>query len=257
MQPSRSALVDQALNWFRTSEESARETGAPALRPATGTPGRLLRPGHPERSCVVLDLTPETATGAELALLLAAGADRDLGFAGRHASFTAAVAEAAAVVVTCDDAEDLIARVAGWRIASPQLAVVVALHRVDTAALRALFSAGIGDFVLAPFDGEQLRARLDAAIARAGSRSDQPGGEWPLMVATGTLGDESFRQLKGRIVASFERGYIEGMLRRSAGNISQSARLARKNRRAFFELIKKHEIDVAGFRDADLGLPGD
>jgi hypothetical protein len=36
----------------------------------------------------------------------------------------------------------------------------------------------------------------------------------------------------------------------ASGNISHAARLAKKNRRAFFELIKKHHIDVERFRSS-------
>jgi DNA-binding NtrC family response regulator len=58
----------------------------------------------------------------------------------------------------------------------------------------------------------------------------------------------SFRTAKARVVHEFERGYLERLLRAHRGNISQAASSARKNRRAFFELIRKHRIDVEVFR---------
>ncbi|WP_156924482.1 hypothetical protein [Derxia gummosa] len=255
--------MDQALSWMRVRDEPtpvAAGTSA-AGRATTRIPSRILRTGQPERRCVVLDLAPTSPMGLRLAEALTAACDRELGFAGRHEAFTSQVAESAAIVVACDSPDDLVARIAGWRIASPQLAVIVALEQVNGSMLRALVAAGICDFVVAPFDAQQLRARIDAAIARA--MTDTVRGqtsEWPLLVGSTMACEESFRQIKSRIVASFERGYIEGLLRRSAGNISQSARMARKNRRAFFELIRKHDIDVTGFREAELpaaeGAPG-
>ncbi|KAF0813704.1 Transcriptional regulatory protein GlrR [Andreprevotia sp. IGB-42] len=60
--------------------------------------------------------------------------------------------------------------------------------------------------------------------------------------------DESFNLAKARAVERFERNYIERLLLASEGNITHAARIARKNRRAFFELIRKHQIDATLFR---------
>lgn len=54
----------------------------------------------------------------------------------------------------------------------------------------------------------------------------------------------SFKALKKRAIAEFEAGYIRQLLATSAGNISQAARAAKKNRRAFWELMRKHEIAI-------------
>jgi len=58
-----------------------------------------------------------------------------------------------------------------------------------------------------------------------------------------------FQTAKARVVDAFERSYIERLLSLHAGNISQAASHARKNRRAFFELIRKHSIDVSRYRE--------
>lgn len=58
----------------------------------------------------------------------------------------------------------------------------------------------------------------------------------------------SFREAKARIVTQFEREYIERLLGSCDGNVSEAARAAGKNRRAFWELIRKHSIDVRGLR---------
>ena len=58
----------------------------------------------------------------------------------------------------------------------------------------------------------------------------------------------SFREAKARAVEAFERRYIEQLLMQSEGNISRAARVAQKNRRAFFELLRRHEIDATRYR---------
>jgi len=65
----------------------------------------------------------------------------------------------------------------------------------------------------------------------------------PVVVA-----DNSFRNAKSRVVRSFERGYLEQMLSACCGNVTQAARAAKKDRRAFFELMRKHDIQPQQFR---------
>jgi len=60
--------------------------------------------------------------------------------------------------------------------------------------------------------------------------------------------EQSFQAAKARIVQDFERGFIENLLASCHGNVTQAARVAKKNRRAFFELIRKHDIDASRFR---------
>lgn len=59
---------------------------------------------------------------------------------------------------------------------------------------------------------------------------------------------ESFRQTKAKFVEQFEREYIQHLLLACNGNISRAAQTARKNRRAFWELIRKYRIDVRSFK---------
>lgn len=58
----------------------------------------------------------------------------------------------------------------------------------------------------------------------------------------------SFREAKARAVQTFERRYLEQLLAQSEGNISRAARAASKNRRAFFELLRRHAIDATRYR---------
>jgi two-component system, NtrC family, response regulator GlrR len=61
---------------------------------------------------------------------------------------------------------------------------------------------------------------------------------------------ESFQEAKNKIVAEFEKTYIRALLLDCHGNITEAARLARKNRRAFWELIRKHHISVESLRSS-------
>jgi DNA-binding NtrC family response regulator len=58
----------------------------------------------------------------------------------------------------------------------------------------------------------------------------------------------SFKEAKAAQIAQFERAYLVDVLSSCNGNITQAARVARKNRRAFWQLIRKHQIDVGQFR---------
>jgi DNA-binding NtrC family response regulator len=59
---------------------------------------------------------------------------------------------------------------------------------------------------------------------------------------------ESFKEAKEKYVSQFERQYIQDLLRLYQGNITQAAQAARKNRRAFWQLIRKHCIDAQSFK---------
>lgn len=63
---------------------------------------------------------------------------------------------------------------------------------------------------------------------------------------------EPFQEAKARFVGEFEKRYIEKLLLLHQGNISRAARTARKDRRAFWELIRKHGIDADRYRDPRL-----
>jgi two-component system, NtrC family, response regulator GlrR len=87
---------------------------------------------------------------------------------------------------------------------------------------------------------------LENVVAAAVALCDEP-----LICANDLLlaGDKSdspssFRDAKARVIVEFEREYIMRVLNSCDGNVSQAARVAGKNRRAFWELIRKHRIDV-------------
>jgi len=51
---------------------------------------------------------------------------------------------------------------------------------------------------------------------------------------------ESFQKAKNKVIAQFESVYIQSILLAHQGNITKAAQAAKKNRRAFWQLIQKH-----------------
>lgn len=56
-----------------------------------------------------------------------------------------------------------------------------------------------------------------------------------------------FADAKARVVAAFEKDYLTQLLARQHGNVSQAARAAHKERKAFNRLLKKHGIQRVDF----------
>jgi len=58
----------------------------------------------------------------------------------------------------------------------------------------------------------------------------------------------TFKEAKAEVVSQFEKEYIIKLLHTHQGNITRAAQSAQKNRRAFWELIRKHQIDAQTFK---------
>lgn len=58
----------------------------------------------------------------------------------------------------------------------------------------------------------------------------------------------SFQEAKARLIDDFEWNFLTTLLRVHRGNVSRAAESARKNRRAFFQLLQKHSINASSFR---------
>ena len=59
---------------------------------------------------------------------------------------------------------------------------------------------------------------------------------------------ETFREAKANVVKQFEKAYLQKLLLAHQGNITWAAQAAHKNRRALWQLIRKHNIDVQNFK---------
>ncbi|HEY5895476.1 MAG TPA: sigma-54 dependent transcriptional regulator [Chthoniobacterales bacterium] len=100
-----------------------------------------------------------------------------------------------------------------------------------------------------PGNVRELEHVVERAVVMSGGRAvfvrdiDLPGLEDTL--------PNDFRSAKLRTISEFERAYIEGLLSVHRGNISGAARAAGKNRRSFWELIRKHGIVAERYRPRD------
>jgi len=143
------------------------------------------------------------------------------------------------------------------RLPVPLLALVRDLQAV---AIQDLFDLGVADFVRDDACLDDVRVRVMQLVARRGALYDlgtdagpdtattpREASALPWDASTETL--ETFRVAKLRVIANFERHYLTRILMRHAGNISMAARAAQKHRRAFWELMRKHQIDADAYRD--------
>jgi DNA-binding NtrC family response regulator len=56
-----------------------------------------------------------------------------------------------------------------------------------------------------------------------------------------------FREARAQAIEAFERRYLIDTLKQYNGNITQSARYALQDRRAFGRLVKRHGIDRSSY----------
>jgi two-component system response regulator GlrR len=97
-----------------------------------------------------------------------------------------------------------------------------------------------------PGNVRELEHVIERAVALC---DDTTIGESDIL--SSSMGDypiESLQEAKAREIGRFEKNYIRGLLRLCRGNITKAAHLAQKNRRAFWQLIQKHQIDASTFR---------
>lgn len=157
---------------------------------------------------------------------------------------------------------------------------------LKAAAMDDLLKLGVADFLRAPICLEELRTRIHmlkrgrqaahalhdkATTAYYAVDLDQVGAghsveedhlcatilqqsgatleAYAAAVATRyATSRESFQEAKNIVVSRFEQAYIRAALGRSAGNIAMAARSVQKHRRAFWALMRKHDIKAEGFR---------
>lgn len=91
---------------------------------------------------------------------------------------------------------------------------------------------------------------LEHVIERAAVLSEGPvvHSSDILLQPEGGSSECSFREAKTRMIDQFEKTYIRDLLLAYGGNITKAAEAACKNRRSFFELMRKHNIDGRSFK---------
>ena len=62
----------------------------------------------------------------------------------------------------------------------------------------------------------------------------------------------SLQEMKANVISEFETNYIQSLLVTYRGNITKAAEAAQKERRTFWQLIRKYKIDVQKFKVAEL-----
>ena len=87
----------------------------------------------------------------------------------------------------------------------------------------------------------ELRERVRQAIGLAGQGAISAES---LMLSTEGDDVPSFKDAK----RAFETRYVEGLLRRCSGNISRAARMAKKDRKDFYDVIRRTGVDPGHFR---------
>ena len=96
-----------------------------------------------------------------------------------------------------------------------------------------------------PGNVRELDNRVKQAMVMAhGNRIDAEELA-PFFEAKGDARLPTFRKAK----AAFERNYVARALRITRGNVAAAARLAAKDRKDFYELMKKHDINPDDFRN--------
>ena len=117
--------------------------------------------------------------------------------------------------------------------------------------------AAIGKLMLHDWPGNvrELENTIERAVMLSESESL---GETDILLPANPEGEvvESFQESKSRMIAQFERSYLQRLMATYHGNVTQAARAARKNRRAFWELIRKHNIDLSSFRASKTATEG-
>lgn len=92
-------------------------------------------------------------------------------------------------------------------------------------------------------------ACLDSsALEIDGARAEPAAADVLAADTVAALRGGTLRAAKARLIEDFERRYVEQLLSRHGGNVTHAAGAAGKNRRAFFELMRKYRIESSQFR---------
>lgn len=156
---------------------------------------------------------------------------------------------------------------------TPVVPIIGVLDGLQSGAMIDLLELGMTDFVQRAVCPQEFRARLINAVcrtpryiplrepvgvgqskrtyldprnpARADPRQSQPGPSERLAVSHLVWPTVSFQENKQRVIELFERQYLRTALRRANGNITAAARLANKDRRSFWELMRRHKVTAS------------
>jgi DNA-binding NtrC family response regulator len=121
---------------------------------------------------------------------------------------------------------------------------MLAKHSLDSAGAAKNFSTAALE-KLTSYDWPGNVRELENIVQRAAILSAQAfitSDDIFLPVSSVAPGEMSFKILKARAVAEFEVSCIRQLLELNGGNITKAAAAAKKNRRAFWQLMRKHHL---------------
>ncbi len=95
---------------------------------------------------------------------------------------------------------------------------------------------------------------LEHAVERAAALSSRAviqDADLALSGGEGLTNPAPFKAAKAKVVAEFERTYLQALLMAYNGNVTRAAEAAHKDRSALCHLLRKHRIDANSFRASD------
>lgn len=173
----------------------------------------------------------------------------------REGSDTPVALDARLVVVTCDDSDRLLGDLPHHDIEVvgldarredilPLAAQFLAVYAEEAGHRPVGFTSDAREYLLTetwPENVRELEERVRQAVRIAGNGAISAEA---LMLAAEAAEVPSFKEAK----RAFETRYVEGLLRRCSGNISRAARLAKKDRKDFYDVIRRTGVDPQQFR---------
>ncbi len=122
---------------------------------------------------------------------------------------------------------------------------------VEEGVVKRFAAATLGLLSRMPWPGNvrELSNAVQRAYVAADGREILPGHVQPQTAtsAAAAVAEAAeavgFRAARARAIAAFERQFLSDTLRAHQGNITQAARAAQQDRRAFGRLVKRHKID--------------
>jgi hypothetical protein len=144
----------------------------------------------------------------------------------------------------------------------PFIPLIGVLNNLKAASMQDLIELGLADYIRLPLCTEEFRARLLTTITRMPRSTSlrecdaqapyvvtplQPAREIRKLTSR-SLRAMGFKDAKQAMIDKFECDYLSDSLIRHDGNIAMAARAARKHRRAFWELMRKHGITAVPYK---------
>jgi DNA-binding NtrC family response regulator len=140
--------------------------------------------------------------------------------------------------------------------------VICVLPRKEVPALIDSVERSGADFVVRPFEPEELVLRVRRAVRRARVRGRHEDGTPESRTEPLATGEEQyqiglsflrFREAMQRAHDRAARAYLSELLKQADGEVARAARRAGLERESLHRLLKRHEIRAGDFRSNRAG----